>query len=354
MSWLLFAAATAIIAAFGPRLARVAEALAERLGVGDVAAGAVLLGAVTSLPGITFTITAAIGGDAELAVANALGGVAAQTMFVAVADVAYRHDTLSAGVPTREVALQGAQLVILVGLVVLGMASSDVAVGPIHPVSVGLVVTYGLGILISRRLGRAMADAAGDDPDRQPDPTDRPTPEGGHGGARGKTGEVEPAPGTATEKQRSTGALWRRFAMLAVALTGAGLALARAASSIVADTPLSGAAVGFLLTSVASSSPELVTSVAAARRGAVGLAAGDIIGGNVFDVLFIAAADFASPRSVFVDLGATPLALCALILVMTGLLLAGLMRQGAGTAEVDTENLAIAAVWVAAVVVVIV
>ena len=48
-----------------------------------------------------------------------------------------------------------------------------------------------------------------------------------------------------------------------------------------------------LMTAVATSLPELVTTLAAVRRGAAQLAVGGIIGGNAFDVLFLSASDVA-------------------------------------------------------------
>ena len=56
---------------------------------------------------------------------------------------------------------------------------------------------------------------------------------------------------------------------------------------------MSGSLVGGLFTSVVTSLPELVTVLAAVRVGALTLAVGDIVGGNTFDVLFLAAADLA-------------------------------------------------------------
>ncbi|GIF01186.1 hypothetical protein Ari01nite_86500 [Paractinoplanes rishiriensis] len=62
------------IIAVGRRLASTADALADRTGMGEAAAGALLLGAVTSLPGIGTTVVGALGGDAQFALANPLGG----------------------------------------------------------------------------------------------------------------------------------------------------------------------------------------------------------------------------------------------------------------------------------------
>lgn len=87
----LFAASAVVILLAGTRLTAVADILAERTGLGEAVVGAVLLGAATSLSGIVTSVTAAADGRAELAVSNAVGGIAAQTVFLAVADDVYRR-----------------------------------------------------------------------------------------------------------------------------------------------------------------------------------------------------------------------------------------------------------------------
>ncbi len=387
MIYVVFVAATVAIFVVGPRLARVVETIADRLGIGQVLVGAVLLGVVTSLPGLVLTVTAAARGDAELAVSNALGGVAAQTFFLAVADLFYRTGTLSSGVPTRQVTYQAAFLLVLLGLVVVGLGSAEAAIGRVHPVTPMLAVAYVVGLSLSRRVDRhggtelAAVDAAiGADvttapasaaetpaPDRDDaadhrragDPhtgdshagdseADDSEAEGARGGLRGKMGELEeePSPRMRKLQRLSTPALWARFAAFAGLLSVCGFGLAWAGSSIAEETPLSASSVGLLLTAVATSTPELVTAVAAARSGAIGLAAGDIIGGNVFDTLFIAAADVGAAGSIFAQAGDTAVLLAGFVLLLNALLLAGLVRQGVGTRNVDRESAAIALVWV--------
>jgi len=376
MIYAVFVAATVAIFVVGPRLARVVETIADRLGIGQVLVGAVLLGVVTSLPGLVLTVTAAVRGDAELAVSNALGGVAAQTFFLAVADLFYRTGTLSSGVPTRQVTYQAAFLLVLLGLVVVALGSAEATIARVHPVTPMLAVAYVVGLSLSRRVDRhggtelAAVDAAigadvpsgtaasaAETPDRavtahgtRADDTraDDSEAEGARGGLRGKMGELEeePSPRMRELQRRSTPALWARFAVFAALLSVCGFGLAWAGSSIAEETPLSASSVGLLLTAVATSTPELVTAVAAARSGAIGLAAGDIIGGNVFDTLFIAAADVGAAGSIFAQAGDTAVLLAGFVLLLNALLLAGLVRQGVGTRNVDRESAAIALVWV--------
>src|SRR5690606_22825640 len=86
----VFALGGVVVAVFGVRLTRLADELAERTRLGEALVGAVLLGGITSLPEIGASATAALSGHAELATSNAVGSIAAQTMFLGVADLAHR------------------------------------------------------------------------------------------------------------------------------------------------------------------------------------------------------------------------------------------------------------------------
>ena len=58
--------------------------------MGEAVVGAVLLGAITSLAGVVTSLTAAYQGYADLAISNAIGGIAVQTLFLAFADMTYK------------------------------------------------------------------------------------------------------------------------------------------------------------------------------------------------------------------------------------------------------------------------
>jgi cation:H+ antiporter len=71
-----------------------------------------------------------------------------------------------------------------------------------------------------------------------------------------------------------------------------------------------------------------VTSVAAVRRGALTLAVSGIIGGNCFDVLFVAFSDFAyRPGSIYHAITTRQIFIIALTMLLTGILLLGLLRR---------------------------
>lgn len=108
----------------GTRLSRVADAIADRTGIGRAFVGAVLLAAATSLPEAATALTAAGGGDAGLAAGYLLGGVAMQTAVLAVADAVVLRDRALTRFAARPVLLlQGVTVVTLLALVLAGRAS---------------------------------------------------------------------------------------------------------------------------------------------------------------------------------------------------------------------------------------
>jgi len=123
--------------------------------------------------------------------------------------------------------------------------------------------------------------------------------------------------------------LWTEFLVLMATLGLAGLVLEPAATTISAEAGLSQTVVGVLLTAISTSIPELVTSVAAVRRGALTLAVGGIIGGNAFDTLFMAASDIAyRDGSIYHTMSADMERWVTLTLLMAAILIMGLIRRG--------------------------
>jgi len=303
----LLASAGVLIVA-GTRFTRVVDVLADRLGIGEALAGAVLLGATTSLPGLIVTTLAAARGEADLAVSNALGGIAAQTLFLAVADLSYRRANLEHAAASLPNLLQTMILVSLVAMVLLARAGPAIAPFGVHPMSLALPLVYGYGLVLTKRT--------------RDDPMWRPR----------RTAETRPDVPDVRAQEASLARLSLAFAGLGAVVAACGFAVTGAGLAIAERTELSGTLVGGLLTSVVTSLPELVTVLAAVRVGALTLAVGDIIGGNTFDVLFLSAADAAyRGGSIYAAVGERTVFLLALTLLLTGVFAAGLIyRQRTG------------------------
>lgn len=293
-----------VIGVFGFRLAHLVDRLADRTGWGEAIAGAVLLGSVTSLSGLVVSVVAAVEGEASLAIGNSVGGIAAQTAFIVVADLTYRRANIEHAAASLTNVFTSMLMVVLLAIVVMGMAAPPWTIGWIHPATPLLVATYVYGLTLSRRVGA------------KPMWTPRRTVET-------RLDVPEPA-----EQDAPWQALVARFVGLALVVAGAGFVIAQAGVSLIDRTGLDGTIVGTFFTSIATSIPELVTAVAAVRAGALTLAVAGIVGGNTFDVLFIGVADVAfTEGSLYAHAAQGDLFVVGWTVALVAIVAAGLVRR---------------------------
>ncbi|MEC9482877.1 MAG: sodium:calcium antiporter [Halomonas sp.] len=327
----LFCACALVIGVLGTRLTHVVDDLADRTGLGEALAGAVLLGATTSLSGSVLSVAASLDGQAELAVSNAVGGIAVQTLFLTVADMFLRRVNLEHAAASIGNLMQGALLVCMLALILLGSYSPEWTLWSIHPVTPIMVVAYIYGLkLVNEAQAMPMWNPARTHETREDVPDEQ-------------------------AQQRSLVRLWLTFLVMALILGVSGWLLQRAATNISQQTGLGQVAVGVLLTSVTTSLPELVTSIAAVRRGALTLAVGGIIGGNAYDTLFTAMSDVAYREgSVYHAISDKTLLWVAISLVMTGVLIMGLIRREKhGPGRIGFESVLIFGLYLAGVAMVV-
>jgi len=311
-----FAVSAAMIGVAGWRLASIANRIAERTGLGQAITGAVFLGATTSLSGTVTSVTAAADGHPELAFANAIGGISAQTAFLAIADVTYARANLEHAAASAANIMQAAMLVVMLGIILVGMTTPEVTVFGLHPVSLVLPVAYVYGL--------RLVSQAHTEPMWQPR----------------RTAETREDPPAAQRRYGGMTGLWLQFALLAALVGLAGWVIARSGVVLAARLGLSETAVGGLFSAISTSLPELVTCVAAVRQGALTLAVGDIIGGNVFDTLFISLSDLAyRDGSILHAAGPQAMFVTTLPVLLTGILLMGLVRrEQRGIANIGFES----------------
>ena len=307
-----FLVLTIVILVGGTALTRKADEIAEITGLSAALVGALLLGATTSLPGTVLSISSAFQGYADLAIANAIGGIVVQTAFLAVADLVHRRDNLEYAAASVSTLMQSMLLIGLLSLPLVAMNLPAVTVFAIHPLSPLLLVAYMAGL--------RLIDSA----ERRP--MWRPTP------------VVPERRLTATELPAR--APWLGFALLVPVAGFAGFALGQVAVALAGVTGLSQTAVGAAFTALVTSLPELVTAVAAVRRGALQLAVGGIIGGNAYDVLFLALSDVAyRDGSLYHAFAADHVLLIALSILMTAVLALGMLKRDRfGPARIGFES----------------
>ena len=84
--------------------------------------------------------------------------------------------------------------------------------------------------------------------------------------------------------------LWRCFLLIEVGLIliiAGGQAVVYSAKVIAGALGMTETLIGLTIVAVGTSLPELVTSIVAARKGEAGLAVGNVVGSNIFNLLFI-------------------------------------------------------------------
>lgn len=325
----IFLISAVVITLAGAKLAGLADKLADRTGVGEAVTGALFLGATTSLPGLITSLTAARDGYAEMAVSNAVGGIAAQTAFLAIADISLGRVNLEHRAASLANLLQGGLLVALLSLVVITANIPEWTIWSVSPVSPLMIIMYIYGVKLA---SRARAEPMWKPKKTRETQTDTPQD-------------------AASERGKATGKLWTFFLSLGFLTGVAGWFVGRSGIALIAEGGLSQSLVGGLFTAISSSLPELVTSIAAVRRGAYTLAVGGIIGGNAFDTLFVAASDFAyRPGSIYHAAGSRETFLVAIAILMTAILLMGLVsREKRGIANIGYESFAILLIYAGAV-----
>lgn len=317
LSCSLFVIAVVVIAFAGTNMARLADRLAKATGLGEAFVGALFLGGSTSLSGIVTSVTAAMHNHPDLAVSNALGGIAAQTVFIGIADIVYRKVNLEHAAASVATLMQATLLVTLLAIPLMAMAGPEVSLWGVHPASFVIPVAYFFGLrLISEAQTRPMWSPK-----------------------RTAETRVEVPQSKESESSASLG-LWLQFAGLAVIVAVAGYGVGEVGVSICSQTGLSESLIGGLFTAVANSLPELVTTVAAVQQGALTLAVGGAIGGSSFDVLLLALSDWAYRKgSIYHALAAPQVFVVALTILMMGILLLGLLRREKhGIANIGFES----------------
>jgi cation:H+ antiporter len=148
----------------------------------------------------------------------------------------------------------------------------------------------------------------------------------------------------------STASVWAGFISMAVVTAIAGWVLMEAAKGIADQSGLSETLVGGLFTALATSTPELVTTIAAIRIGALTLAVSNIFGTNCFNMLVVAAADVGYAQgSIYHDIAPVQMTWGVVSILMTAILLLGLVRrQTYGIARIGFESALILMVYAVA------
>ena len=261
----------------GELLVRGAVGLARRMGISNLVTGLVIVGAATSMPEMVASVQAALIGSPEIAWGNIAGSNLANTLLILGA-AALVAPIILTGTGRRDAVVAFTASVLLWLLAMGGFASAWLGAGLLALLTVYIIWRY-------RHPRQAEEDEHEDE------------------------GEIP--------------ALWKSVMLFAVgvaALIAGGKYLVDGAIDVARFAGLSETVIGLTVVAVGTSLPELAASVAAALRGNSGLALGNVVGSNIYNILLIGGATMViSPVAIpaeLVDLELPMVAVTALLVLL--------------------------------------
>ena len=309
----VFALAALAVWLAGIKLSDTTDVLATRLGLGEALGGLILLAIATNLPEIAITVSAALANDLGIAIGNILGGIAIQTVVLALLDGfgLGRKDGLTYRSASLSLVLEATVVIAVLVIAVMGaqLPASDNA-GGIEPAAVMIVATWLAGLWL---VGRSRSGLPWHELGNPPDGQERP---------RGHAKKERAARAQRRMSLRAAGAV---FAAGALVTLVAGVALERSGEVIAGRAGMSGVVFGATILAGATALPEMSTGLSSIKLGDYQLAVSDIFGGNAFLPVLFLPAGLISGHAVLPQAQPTDIYLTGLGALLTAVYIVGLI-----------------------------
>ncbi len=224
------------------------SSVAKMLRVPSLIIGMTIVAMGTSLPECSVSVSASLAGKNELAISNAIGSNIFNLMVVCgfcslFCPLAVQASTLKKEFPFS----------IIIALLLLAFGSTGMMVG--HLEGVVLLILFTVFILWMLQSARKARNA-----------------------------------GVAEEEEYEILPIWKCILFIiggAAAIILGGNLVVDSASQIARNFGMSDNLIGLTIVACGTSLPELVTSVVAAKKNEVDMALGNVIGSNIFNILFV-------------------------------------------------------------------
>jgi len=299
--WLQFAACAAMIWFAGVRLSRYGDLIASKSGASRTWVGVVLLASVTSLPELVTGLSSAGWASLpDIAIGDVLGSCVFNLVILAIVDFLYRREPVYARASTGHI-LSGAFGIVLLSVAAFGIAVGTLGrsfrIGHIGLVTPVLVLGYAVAMRAVFQYERRHREAYIE--------------------------EVAAPPIRFTLRQ-----LLLRYAAWALVVVAGGALLPFVGEHIATTMGWERSFVGTLLIALATSTPEVVVTLAAVREDAVDLAVGNLLGSNLFNLLILALDDVAYRPGPLLEAG-SPVNIVSAVaaLAMSGIVVVGLLYR---------------------------
>lgn len=225
-----------------------ASKVAEKFGIPQLVIGLTIVAMGTSLPEAAVSVSAALKGSADITIGNVVGSNILNILIIlgltsVIRPIAVQKSTVKYEIP----------FVVLISAFLLGIGYTDHMVGRADGVVLWvLFIAYLLYLLKMTK--------SGENAQEESPAEDKPTP------------------------------VWKMMLLIivgaALIVLGSDLAV-DAASELARIFGMSERLIGLTIVALGTSLPELVTSVTAAIKGKADIAVGNIVGSNIFNILFV-------------------------------------------------------------------
>jgi cation:H+ antiporter len=305
----VFLAAAIVVWYAGIQLSSASDVLSARLGLGEALGGLIFLAVATNLPEIAITASAALSGNLGIAIGNILGGIAIQTVVLAVIDVVGLRgaDALMYRAASLTLVLEAAMVVAVLSVVIMGtQLPSGGTVLRIEPAALLIVCVWVIGLWL---VGRARRGLPWHESGAAPGGQSKPRGHSQHHAAR----------------RMATGKAAGIFVIAAAATLAGGIGLERSGEHIAGHIGMTGVVFGATILAAATALPELSTGLASVKLEDYQLAVSDIFGGNAFLPVLFLLANLLSGRAALPQAQDTDIFLTALGMLLTTIYIAGLI-----------------------------
>ena len=302
--WIQLAAAVVIIVVAATFLARSADAIADKTGLGRSFIGVVMLATATSLPELGTGVSAIVlVNESDLAAGDAFGSNLFNLLIIGLLDIYWRKGPLLTFVSYTS-ALVGALGGLLIGLGAIAMIIHNLAVSVadwrVSPVSPLMLAGFLVAIFLVHRSERSRereifsedetASAATPSCEDEAAPAAAPSREDEAAPIAAPSRENEAAPAAPSYEGESLARAFAVYAVSAAVVVGAAVWLAYAADGVATEMGWAASFMGTQFLALSTSLPELAASFAALRLGAPDMAITNLLGSNIFNmgvVLFL-------------------------------------------------------------------
>lgn len=303
MIWLQFIISSALIVLSATRLTTYADILGDRLHVGKVWIGVILLGLVTSLPEAVTSLTAVVSLKAnDLAIGNMVGSNNFNPTLIVIMDFMYRQGSVTNKVRfNRSHGLSACFAILLTALVMGEILLSRRLVFPtVGPVSLGsflIFIVYFWGVKSLAQLGK-------------------------------KENCVDTAYQRGETPDQSLGKIYVNLFVCAVFVVGGAIWLTNVTDTIAVVTGLGRTFVGTFFLALVTSLPEMVVTVSALRLGVLDLAIGNIFGSNMINMFLVSVCDvFYLKGPLLASVSRTHIVTAFLSILLMGIALLGIKQK---------------------------